>query len=98
MQCQVCQVYQGRTVDENACAVEGALKEEIMWLRTRSSHRGPVSLPWGTSKGQKGHGRPFGIVLAILSCVFLHCTYTEFLSCAGCVHKDTLGLSSCIVI
>ena len=59
-----------------------------LWLRTRSSHiQGPVSLPWGTSKGQTGHGRmgdPFALWVLQLYPLFLH-------------PVSTLPRSSCIV-
>ena len=90
-------VYQRRTV-ENACAVasECALKEEMMWLRTRSSHRGPVSLPWSTSKGQRGHGRPpWRCTCNSILCVLALYLHWVFELCSVCTQWY---LSSCIAI
>ena len=63
--------------------------------------QGPVSLPWGTSKGQTGHGRmgdPFALWLLQLYPLFLQRVYSskEQLYCAKPNFESKL--SSCIVI
>ena len=81
MQCSVsvnyapqCRVLSVPTVDKYAFAEECTVCIEgrnDLWLRTRSSHQGPVSLPWGTSKGQSEHGsKGRSFAAAIVSCLF----------------------------